>query len=92
MNKKHQRSVGYHDDLIDELKDHEEAIAYLNAALEESLAGDKESQEVLLKALRNVAEAQGVLENLLKKLICAGKFYTGFYHQGVIQNSVPSPV
>ena len=67
MNKKHKRSIDYHDELIDELKDHDEAVAYLNAALEESLLGDEESQEVLLNALRNVAEAQGGLGKLAKK-------------------------
>jgi hypothetical protein len=53
------RSKNYHDELIKSLKDHDEAIAYLNAALEESLKGDEESQELLLIALRNVAETQG---------------------------------
>ena len=67
MNKKHKRSVDYHGYLIEELKDHDEAVAYLNAALEESLLGDEESQEILLKALRNVAEAQGGLGKLSKK-------------------------
>jgi len=38
---------------------HDEAVAYLNAALEESLKGDEESQQFFLIALRNVAEAQG---------------------------------
>ena len=33
MNKKHKRSVSYHDELIDDLKDHDEAVAYLNSAL-----------------------------------------------------------
>ena len=67
MNKKHKRSVSYHDELVEELKDHDEAIAYLNAALEESMLGDDESQELLLNALRNVAEAQGGLGKLAKK-------------------------
>lgn len=66
MNKKYKRSVDYHDELIEELKDHDEAVAYLNAALEESL-NDEESQEILLKALRNVAEAQGGIGKLAKK-------------------------
>ncbi len=65
MNKK--RSVSYHDELMEALKDHDEAVAYLNAALEESLLGDKESQELLLKALRNVAEAQGGLSVLARR-------------------------
>lgn len=42
----------YHDLLIENLKDRKEAEAYLNAALED---GDK---RILLKALRNVVEAQ----------------------------------
>lgn len=67
MNKKHKRSVDYREELIEDLKDHDEAVAYLNAALEESLIGDEESQEVLLRALRNVAEAQGGLGKLAKK-------------------------
>lgn len=67
MSKKQKRSVSYHDVLIEELKDHDEAVAYLNAALEESLLGDEESQVILLNALRNVAEAQGGLGKLAKK-------------------------
>ena len=52
---------------IEHLKDHDEAVAYLNAALEESLKGDAESQHLFLTALRNVAEAQGGIGNLAKK-------------------------
>lgn len=61
------RSKKYQDFLIDQLKDHDEAIAYLNAALEESLKGDEESQHIFLIALRNVAEAQGGIGVLAKK-------------------------
>ena len=57
----------YQEWLIDSLKDHEAAVAYLNAALEESLKGDAESQEILLIALRNVAEAHGGLAKIAKK-------------------------
>ena len=57
----------YHQWLIEQLKDHEEAVAYLNEALEESLKGDEESQQLFLVALRNVAEAQGGIGNLAKK-------------------------
>ena len=53
--------------LIESLKDHDSAVAYLNAALEESLKGDAESQEVLLMALRDVAEAQGGMAKIAKK-------------------------
>ena len=60
-------SKSYQDSLIESLKNHEEAVAYLNEALEESLKGDAESQEVLLMAFRNVAEAQGGVGALAKK-------------------------
>lgn len=38
------RSRKYEDFLLEHLQDHDEAVAYLNAALEESLKGDEESQ------------------------------------------------
>lgn len=55
----HARFVDYHTELIESLKDHAHAVAYLNAALEENLKGDAESQKLLLMALKNVAEAHG---------------------------------
>jgi probable addiction module antidote protein len=61
------RSRKYHDYLMEELQDHEKAVAYLNAALEESLKGDAESQHLFIMALRNVTEAQGGIGNLAKK-------------------------
>jgi len=61
------KSRNYQDFLIEHLKDHDETVAYLNAALEESLKGDAESQHLFLTALRNVAEAQGGIGNLAKK-------------------------
>lgn len=48
------KKTKYHDDLIESLKDTEEAVAYLKAALAES-----DMPEVFLLALRNVAEAKG---------------------------------
>ncbi len=45
----------YHEDLINSLKDPEEAIGYLRASLEES-----DMPELFLLALRNVAEARGI--------------------------------
>jgi probable addiction module antidote protein len=62
------RYKDYHQELINDLKDHEEATAYLNATWEESLKGDEESQKLFLMALRNVAEAQGGLEKLANKV------------------------
>lgn len=61
------RSKKYQDLLIESLKDHDEAVAYLNAALEESQKGDKESQELLLIALRNVVKAHGGMAKIAKK-------------------------
>lgn len=49
-----QVSVSYLEGLLERLKDPKEALAYLNAALED---GD---QEVFLLALRDVAEARGL--------------------------------
>lgn len=57
----------YQEWLLTQLKDHDEAVAYLNAALEESLKGDEESKHLFLVALRNVAEAQGGIGFLAKK-------------------------
>lgn len=61
------RSKKYKEWLLQKLKDHDEAVAYLNEALEESLKGDEESKNLFLIALRNVAEAQGGLSKLAKK-------------------------
>ena len=58
----------YQEVLIEDLTDHDEAMAYLNAAWEESLKGDEESQQLFLLALRNVAEAQGGLGKLARKV------------------------
>ncbi len=61
------KSKNYQEWLLEKLKDRDEAVAYLNAALEESLKGDEESQHLFLVALRNVAEAQGGIGALAKK-------------------------
>ncbi|MCH9626751.1 MAG: hypothetical protein S4CHLAM2_03790 [Chlamydiales bacterium] len=66
------KSKKYQDFLMEHLKDHDEAVAYLNAALEESLKGDEESHHLFLIALRNVAEAQGGIGALAKKA-CVGR-------------------
>ncbi len=57
----------YEEYLIESLKDHDAAVAYLNAAFEESLKGDAESQELFLLALRDVAEALGGIAKIAKK-------------------------
>ena len=62
------KSRSYQEELIKALKNRKEATLYLNTALEESMRGDKESQELFLRALRNVAEAQGGLGKLAKKV------------------------
>lgn len=50
----------YRKELIEDLKDHDEATAYLNGAREESLKGGEESQKLFCLALRTVVEAQGL--------------------------------
>ncbi len=52
MNKK--RFIPYQDVLIESLKDQEEAIAYLNAALSD------EDPRIFLIALKNILTAQGI--------------------------------
>lgn len=61
------RSKKYKDYLMEELKDRNEAIAYLNATLEESLINDPESKYLCLSALRDVVEAQGGIRKLARK-------------------------
>ena len=65
--KKRSRTIDYHEYLIESLKDHDQAVAYLNAALEELLKGDEESQKLFFMALRNVAEAQGNMSALARR-------------------------
>lgn len=67
MRKKYPPSIDYQEDLLEDLKNHDEAVAYLNTALEESKIGDEESQKLFLQALRNVAEAQGGVGAVAKK-------------------------
>ncbi len=50
----HPTSRSYQDQLLQDLKNPEEAVAYLNAALEE------DDTALFLKALRNVAETHGM--------------------------------
>ena len=61
------KTKNYQDELIEALKNHDEAVAYLNAAMEEAENGDEESQEVFLMALRNIAKAQSGMGALAKK-------------------------
>ncbi len=55
------KSKAYQPDLIESLRDANEAEEYLNAALEE------DDPELFLLALRNVAEAQGGVAQLADK-------------------------
>ncbi len=54
------KSIGYHDSLIESLKEPSEAAGYLNAALDD---GDIDG---FLEALRNVVEAYGGIAKLSK--------------------------
>lgn len=65
MTKKKPSSIDYQERLIERLKNRDYAIAYLNAALEELMKGDEESQKVFLEAARNVAQARGY-----KSILC----------------------
>lgn len=67
VKKKRLRCVDYQPILIEQLKNHDYAIEYLNAAIEESLKNDAESQELFLRALKNVAEAQGTMSELAQR-------------------------
>jgi probable addiction module antidote protein len=67
VTKKTPRCIDYHSTLLKRLQDHDYAVEYLNAAIEESLNGDEESQQLFLNALRNVAEAQGSMSDLAKR-------------------------
>ena len=55
------KPTSYQKDLIESLKDRDEAAAYLNAAIE---AGDR---AVFLLALRNVVEANGGMTAIAEK-------------------------
>ena len=55
------KPTSYQKDLIESLKDRDEAAAYLNAAIEE---GDR---AVFLLALRNVVEANGGMAAIAEK-------------------------
>ena len=56
------KSTAYQTDLIESLRDAQEAEEYLNAALEEN------DPELFLGALRNVAEAQRGVASLAEKI------------------------
>lgn len=58
-------TIGFQEQLIESLKDPEEAIAYIRVALDE-FEQDSDS-EVFLLALRNVAQAQGGISVLAEK-------------------------
>ncbi len=60
LEKMRKTSISYRKGLLKDLKDNEEAAAYLNAALEDG------SQEVFMLALRDVADAKGI-SDLSKK-------------------------
>jgi len=62
------RSKKYRDLLIEELKDPKEASMYFNAILEECKDCDEEeAKELVLKALKNIADAQGGVSELATK-------------------------
>ena len=66
-NRKVAASVPYDEWLLEQLKNHDLAVAYLNEALEQSQTGDKESLALLWIALKNVIQAQGGVAKIAKK-------------------------
>lgn len=60
-------SKDFNEYLIEKLKNPKRAVAYLNAVLEDCKDGSKESQQLLLMALKAVAEAQGGMSEVAKK-------------------------
>lgn len=65
--KNFKRCVEYQETLLERLKDRDYAVEYLNTAIEESFKGDFESLKFFLNALKNVAEAQGRINDLAKR-------------------------
>ena len=61
------RSKDFNEYLIEKLKDPKRALGYLNAVLEDCKDGSKESQELLLLALKAVAQAQGGMAEIAKR-------------------------
>jgi len=60
-------SKDFNEYLIEKLKNPKRALGYLNAVLEDCKDGSKESQELLLLALKAVAEAQGGMTKIAKR-------------------------
>lgn len=59
--------IEFHKFILEHLTNRQEAVKYLNAALESSLELDDESYKLFFDALRNVAEAQGGITALANK-------------------------
>lgn len=61
------KSKSYETILLKSLSNPKEALAYLNAALQECTDGSPESQKLLLMALKNVSLAHGSMQTLAQK-------------------------
>jgi probable addiction module antidote protein len=61
------RRKDYREYMIEKLKDPKRALGYLNAVLEDCKDGSPESQQVLLLALKTIAQAQGGITAIAKK-------------------------
>lgn len=57
----------WNDILIEHLKNKKEALAYFNAALEDTKDGSEESQKLLFIALSNIVKAQGGFSEFSEK-------------------------
>lgn len=74
---KKNKTASYHEYLIENLKNSEEAAGYLNAALEES-----DMPGVFLAALRNVAEAHGISQLAHDAHLSRENLYRILSHRG----------
>lgn len=61
------RTKNFDEYLVERLRDPKKALSYLNAVLEDCKDGSEESQQLLLLALKAVAQAQGGLTELSKR-------------------------
>ncbi|MCK4934489.1 MAG: transcriptional regulator [Simkaniaceae bacterium] len=62
------KSKKHQDILIEKLKDHNEAVAYLNTAFDKSIERDEISRGSFLLAVSKVIEAHGGVSKLAEKI------------------------
>ncbi len=73
------KARNYEEDLLESLKQPKEAIAYLNAHLEDE---EKDAEELFLMALRDVARAHGFGEIASRADLGRESLYKALSHEG----------